>query len=79
MAANLRRVRDAAGRTQEDVAEAVGIGVRHLQRLETAEGAPSLRLLTDLGRVLAVDIEEFFRPALSTNPRPPGRPRKTRG
>jgi DNA-binding XRE family transcriptional regulator len=79
VAANVRRLREAKGLTQEDVAEAVGIGARHLQRLEAGGGPPSLKLLTQLGRVLGEDVREFFVPGLKSNPRSPGRPRKGSG
>ena len=65
LAANLRYLRKARGLTQEQVAEAIGINWRHLQKLEAGEVNVTLRTLARICEGLAVDA-----PSLLTSPPP---------
>jgi transcriptional regulator with XRE-family HTH domain len=76
-AANVRRLRLARGMTQEVLAEAIGIELRTLQRVEAASTNPSLTMLINLADVLGVKpgalLEETERPVIKR-----GRPKKIR-
>jgi len=57
---NLARLRKAAGVSQAKMAERLGISLRHFQRVESGERAPSIPLLTDLHKILRATWEEIF-------------------
>ena len=57
---NLARLRKAAGVSQAKMAERLGISLRHFQRVESGESAPSIPLLTDLHKILRTTWEEIF-------------------
>lgn len=73
MAAAIRRRRQAAKMTQEDLAYEADITARHLHEIEKARSNPTLRTLfniaTALGLKLSVLIEDTERP-----PKPTRRP-----
>ena len=58
---NLRRIRERKGYTQEDLAEALNINTRYIQRLE-GKDCPSVRIDTvqALAKVLSARFYEFF-------------------
>lgn len=60
IAANIRRVRDSKGLTQEDMMS-LGIERRWYQRIESGQYSVSLPTLDRVARVLKVDISEFFK------------------
>jgi len=67
----LRRLGDAvvrrrilAGKTQEDVAEAAGISVQFLRRVERGTGNPSFLTLRAISTALGADLVEIIREAL---------------
>ncbi len=72
---NVRRLRLERGLTQEALAEAVGIELRSLQRIEAARGNPSITVMINIADVLKVKpgalFEEVERPVIKR-----GRPAK---
>ena len=57
------RRRTVAGRTQERVAEAAGISVQFLRRIERGTGNPSYLTLHAIAGALKVDLETIVREA----------------
>ena len=55
LARNVRRFRQAAGMSREELAEASGRSVRTIRRIENGEVETTLRVLADLGNGLGVD------------------------
>jgi transcriptional regulator with XRE-family HTH domain len=52
--ANVRRLREERGLTQDQLAEAVGVDIRTVQRIEAGMANVLLGTLVDLGDVLGV-------------------------
>jgi transcriptional regulator with XRE-family HTH domain len=77
-AANVRRLRADARWTQEELAEAVGVDLRYLQRLESGAIDAKLSLLDRFAASLKVDLRELLVPAKLVARRR-GRPAKARG
>lgn len=77
LAANVRRLRLRQGMTQEALAEAAGIDLTYLQRIERGTANPSIRRVVAVADALGVAPPRLFRKA-KTIPRQPGRPRKRR-
>ncbi|MCB9717013.1 MAG: helix-turn-helix transcriptional regulator [Myxococcales bacterium] len=75
VAGNLHRLRVRRGLTQAQLAERLGIEVRHLQFIEAAESAPGFDLLVDLAAELEVAVGDLFEEA-ETPARRRGRPPK---
>jgi transcriptional regulator with XRE-family HTH domain len=61
VATNLRRLRQAAGLSQEDLADSANIDRNYVGKLEREENSPTTDMLDKLAAVLAVDPIEFFR------------------
>ena len=76
IAANVRRLREKRGLTQEQLAEASGVDAKSVQLLERGTGNPTARLLLAVAAALGVPAGNLFRPAKLV-PRAPGRPRKS--
>jgi transcriptional regulator with XRE-family HTH domain len=74
-AANLRRLRESKGLSQEEVAERAGIAPRTLRGLENVHYTPSFKTAVKLADALQVDIVELFKPAKFVR-RLAGRPRR---
>ncbi|MFD2397586.1 Scr1 family TA system antitoxin-like transcriptional regulator [Prauserella oleivorans] len=55
IAEELRRLRSEAGRTLEEVADALLISTSKLSRLENAQGRPQLRDIRDLARYYGIE------------------------
>lgn len=53
--ANLRRLREARGLTQEHLAHFAGLATRHLQKIEAGQVNVTLRTLGRLGAALGVE------------------------
>lgn len=68
----LRELREAAGLTQGQLAEAAGISRNSLIRLETDLAVPAWPTAMDLARALKVGVEVFpdVAPVLRTRKRP---------
>lgn len=56
----LKKYRQRAGLTQEQLAEKVGVRRETIMRLEKAQYNPSLRLAVDISRAVGIPIEEIF-------------------
>jgi transcriptional regulator with XRE-family HTH domain len=76
-AGRLRELREAAGLSQQAVADQTGLTVRQVSRLETGAQKPSWETVVALSRVLAVSCEAFLsEPSRVAERRPRGRPSK---
>jgi transcriptional regulator with XRE-family HTH domain len=75
IAANLRRVRQQRGITQEQLAEAAGIELRTMQAVEVGRQSMSLGTLVRLANALDVSPGALFRSAAMPEIKR-GRPRK---
>ncbi len=56
----LKKYRQQAGLTQEQLAEKVGVRRETIMRLEKAQYNPSLKLAVDISRAVAAPIEQIF-------------------
>jgi transcriptional regulator with XRE-family HTH domain len=59
-AANIRRLREDAGLTQEALAEAADLHMTDIARFETARREPGALIVARLARGLGVDPGELF-------------------
>jgi transcriptional regulator with XRE-family HTH domain len=66
--------REARGLTQEELAEAMGLGTRHIQRIEAGGANIRLEMIIELGAALKVKPGSLFRAASPGTARRPGRP-----
>lgn len=57
---NVKKLRIAAGLTQEQLAEKLDIDSRHFQKLEASTVTPSFGLILRLRRVLRTDWDQLF-------------------
>ncbi len=57
---NLKKYRQLAGLTQEELAVKVGVRRETVIRLEAAKYNPSLKLAIDISRAVGTPIEELF-------------------
>jgi transcriptional regulator with XRE-family HTH domain len=73
LAANIRRLRERRGWTQEQLAESAGLAVRYVQTLESPKANPRALVLVAIADALEVDIGRLFKPAVF-EVREPGRP-----
>jgi transcriptional regulator with XRE-family HTH domain len=60
LARTIQRRRKALRFTQEDVAHASGMAVRHYQKLEAGELNVTIRTLVRVARALRCDVSSFF-------------------
>jgi transcriptional regulator with XRE-family HTH domain len=60
-ATNLRRLRNAEGISQDDLAYAAGISRGYLSQLETGEFYVSIKVIGKLADALRVDPAEFLK------------------
>lgn len=56
----LKKYRQLAGLTQEELAEKVNVRRETILRLEAAKYNPSLKLAVDIARTVSAPIEEIF-------------------
>jgi transcriptional regulator with XRE-family HTH domain len=76
-AGRLRELREAAGLTQQQLAERAGMAWRTVTHLEGGDRKPTWETVVALCVALGVGSDEFLKPpAAPTGPRPRGRPRK---
>lgn len=61
VAANARRLRSERGLTQEQVANAAGLSLSDVGRIERGERDPGVRVLTKLAHGLGVEVEDLVR------------------
>ena len=79
LAANVTRLRERARWTQQQAAEAMGLDVKHLQKLEYGKLNPSLRTLVNVAGAFGVTVGRLLgATSMRRVPRPVGRPRKRR-
>lgn len=77
LAANATRLRERAGWTQQEAAEAMGLDVKHLQKLEYGKLNPSLRTLVSVAGAFGVTVGRLLAPTSRKRAtRPVGRPRR---
>jgi len=57
---NLARLRNSIGLSQAKMAERLGISLRHFQRVESGESAPSIPLLIDLHKIFKTSWDDLF-------------------
>jgi transcriptional regulator with XRE-family HTH domain len=73
LAANIRRLRERRGWTQEQLAESAGLAARYIQTLESPKANPRALVLVAVADALDVDVGRLFKPAVY-EAREPGRP-----
>lgn len=56
----MRELRKRAGRSQEEVAEALGYGLSSVSAWERGSREPRLRALADVARLLGCTVGDFF-------------------
>ena len=56
----IRTVRKSCKMTQEQLAEAVGVGVTHISHIETGNSIPSLKVSIDIINVLECSADELL-------------------
>lgn len=61
MAVNLRRVRQAKGLTQEELADLAGLSSPYISSIERAKVSTSITVLGRLARALGIDPCELIR------------------
>ncbi len=57
---NIMRCRKEQGLTQEQLAESTGYSRQQIQRVETANAAPTLAILFDISEALHVPVERLL-------------------
>ncbi len=60
VAANVRRLRQERGLSQEALSHEAGVTVRHLGRIEREEGSATVAMLSKIAVALKVDIADLF-------------------
>ena len=58
--ARIRAVRLARKMTQEQLAEAVGVGTTHISHIETGNSIPSLQVMIDIINTLGCSADELL-------------------
>jgi len=56
----IKRLREAQGQTQNDLAANADVSLKHLGELERGRGNPSLKSLQGLAGALGLSLNEFF-------------------
>lgn len=60
MKMRIRKLRDEAGLTQQQLADRIGLSRSHLSQIETEATPVNTRRLNDLARALGVTVAELF-------------------
>lgn len=60
LGANVRRLRKAAGLSQEDLAAQVGVDMRYLGGIERGQENPSLAVLEQIAKALRVSVSALL-------------------
>jgi len=63
LSTNLRRIRNATGRTQEEMAHTLGISLRYLGSIERSKVSPSVTLLGKFAAALEISACDLITPA----------------
>lgn len=78
LAANVAELRARRGWSQQALADAAGLDLKHVQKLEYRQLNPSLRTLVRVGRAFGVTVGRLLAATKASPPkRPVGRPRRT--
>jgi transcriptional regulator with XRE-family HTH domain len=75
-AGRLRELRDAAGLTQQQLADKAGLAVGVIRKLERREHRPTWETVLTLCQALGVTCEAFTQEPAERPPATPGRPKK---
>jgi transcriptional regulator with XRE-family HTH domain len=75
-AGRLRELREAAGWTQQQLADAAGLTREGVAQLETGRRAPVWKSVLMLAKALGVSCDAFAQPPAEREPPGPGRPPK---
>ena len=59
--ARIRTVRLEKKLTQEQLAEAAGVGVTHIRHIETGNSVPSLQVIVDIINAMVVSLKSSLR------------------
>ena len=68
LAANVTRLRERARWTQQQAAEAMGLDVKHLQKLEYGKLNPSLRTVVRIAAAFGVTLGRLLAPVRVPRP-----------
>jgi transcriptional regulator with XRE-family HTH domain len=68
---NVRKAREGAGLTQDEIEKRTGIAAPHLSRLEAGRHLPSLKTVKRVAEALGVDVCDLL-----PKPRPARKPRR---
>ena len=77
LAANIRARRIRLDLTQEQLAECIGLGVKHMQKIEAGKVDVTISMVAKLASVLRTVPDQLLLPATLPPPRH-GRPKKTK-
>ena len=58
--ATIKRLREAKGITQSQLAEKIGVGSKAVSKWETAKGLPDITLIEPLSKALGVSVLELM-------------------
>jgi transcriptional regulator with XRE-family HTH domain len=75
-AGRLRELREKAGLTQQQLADATGLTKDGIARLERGARSPVWETVVSLCKALDTTCDAFLQEPVETAPRPKGRPRK---
>jgi len=59
---NVRRLRNAAGLTQEALAEKTGLSSVYISEIERGRRNPSVLVMADIAHALGADVRELLKP-----------------
>ena len=65
LGARIRAAREHSDMTQEELAQAMGLRVAHIQMLEQGEKPPKVETLVNLSNLLAVSPEELLQDSIT--------------
>ena len=60
MGQRIRQIREQQGMTQEQLADAVGVGVTHISHIETGNSIPSLQVFVDILNALDCSADQIL-------------------
>jgi DNA-binding XRE family transcriptional regulator len=60
MRQKLKQTRKDSGKTQKEIAKAIGISERMYQKIETEKSTPNVETAISIARVLGIKVEELF-------------------
>ena len=78
IAANVRRIREAQGLTQEQAAEACEVSAIYFRQLELGTARTSLKTLVRVAEGLSTPVAELLKERPRPLKRNPGRPKRSK-